>query len=497
MNWWKTLALSAGLGFCSLGLQAQIKPSTPTKNGGYHIRVKLDNYDNDTLILGYRLGSKTYVKDTCIGKNKNGEWVFKKDETLEGGLYIILLKPDNIYFEFLVPDEKDQQNLSLYTKPEGKDLIKNLKIQGSKDNTLFLDYLAFINSQRQKAEDLNNKITEAESKQETEKVAEYRKKLENINKEVLEYQNNLVRNHPKSLSASLLSASQMPEVPKEIQDQGQEAAYRYYKAHYFDGFNWSDPRLIRTPIMEEKIETYLEKLVFQIPDSVIQGVEDIMHMVEKGGDKEVYKYVTAHLLNKYAASKVICMDAVYVHIGRKYYCGARKPEWVEAEQLQKICENVAELEPVLCGRPAPPIQLRDIATGNPVSLYSTKADYTIVYFWDPTCGNCTKASEAMVPIYKKFKDKNVLFLGICSKTWNEVDQCKEKIKDKQLEWINLSDESYPLAIVKKYYDIKMNPYIYLLDKDKKIMFKRLDPQQVEEILDRELNKDKEKPKSGK
>jgi hypothetical protein len=56
-----------------------------------------------------------------------------------------------------------------------------------------------------------------------------------------------------------------------------------------------------------------------------------------------------------------------------------------------------------------------------------------------------------------------------------------------MKWLNTSDKNYPLAVVKKYYDVKMNPYLYLLDKDKKIMFKRIDPDQVDEILQREFD----------
>ncbi len=56
-----------------------------------------------------------------------------------------------------------------------------------------------------------------------------------------------------------------------------------------------------------------------------------------------------------------------------------------------------------------------------------------------------------------------------------------------MDFINVSDDAYPLAVVKKKYDIKVNPYLMLLDKDKKILWKRLDPNQVKDILERELN----------
>jgi peroxiredoxin len=123
-----------------------------------------------------------------------------------------------------------------------------------------------------------------------------------------------------------------------------------------------------------------------------------------------------------------------------------------------------------------------------MNLYELKAPFTAVYFWDPTCGNCSKTSKKLVPVYEKYKKYGFEVFGICSKTWKELDQCKKKIKDQKMEFINTSEEAYPLAVAKKMYDIKVNPYIMLLDADKKIMWKRIDPKQVDEILAREYEK---------
>ena len=116
----------------------------------HKINVKIDDYTNDTLILGYRLGKQTYVRDTLTQKNDKGEFVFEdKDETLEGGIYLILTKPSNTYFEFLVPDKEDQKDIRIRTKIiNGNDMSTHLKIEGSADNKAFLDYLAFLRDMR-------------------------------------------------------------------------------------------------------------------------------------------------------------------------------------------------------------------------------------------------------------------------------------------------------------------------------------------------------------
>jgi peroxiredoxin len=473
--------------------------ATSTVEAQYNIRVKIADYKNDTLILGYRFGKQTYVKDTCIRKAGTEEFVFAKKDTLDGGVYLVLLKPTNTYFEFLIPDQrekpKDQKNMRIETRlnPDG-DLIRDLKITGSPDNTAFIDYLHFLNRMRTKSEGL---VKEKEAaKGNAEKEAEIGKKLEMLNDSVTIYQKNLVEKNPNYLSAKLIKASPTPIVPKDIEAQGQEASYRYFKSKYFDGVDWSDARLIRTPIMEEKIEFYLEKLVIQAPDSVIGACEELIGWAKAGKNKDMYQYVSSHLLNKYAKSQVICMDAVYVHLGEKYYCNGGA-EWVGKEQLEKICDNVNELRPLRCGSPAMEIAAKNIVDGAPFKLSSLvgKNRYLVLFFWDPACGNCGKAAEKLAPIYNRFKPYGLEVVGICSKEWKDVEDCRKKATEKNMTWINLSDEAYPLAVIKKTYAIKMNPYIYLYDKEMKLMYKRLDPEQVGDIVQRDLQQILDDPNS--
>ena len=175
---------------CCCAAIAPAQTGNKTAKNHYNIRVKIEGYPNDTLILGYRLGKQTYVKDTCIGKNEKGEFVFSKKDTLKGGIYLALLKPSNNYFEFLVPNDKDQQDMQVYTKmtPEN-DLVKHLKIDGSDDNKVFTDYLHYLGTIRDRSE-AYNKERDAAAK-DSNRVKEIDKKQLGLNDEVTNYQKNL------------------------------------------------------------------------------------------------------------------------------------------------------------------------------------------------------------------------------------------------------------------------------------------------------------------
>ncbi|MGH1339816.1 MAG: DUF5106 domain-containing protein [Aureispira sp.] len=455
--------------------------SLMAQDDAYTIRVTIDNYENDTCILGYHMGKQIYVQDTLTERNAQGEFVFKGDKPLDGGMYLILTKPNNIYFDFLIASDEDQKDMVFRTKLEGKDLNKHLKAKNSPPNALFYAYLEYLNDRRAEEGRL---VKELEAEKDEAKKKKIQEKRVAIEAKVRNYQLNLTKEHPTSLAAKLILAATPPKVPEGL---SREQGFYYYRARFWDNFDWADERLIRTNAFKNKLENWTENLTVKVPDSMIVAVDYVLSNLKKAGNKKMFRYGAAELLNKYAKTKVICMDAVYVFIGEKYYCnGGSSVDWVDSAQLEKICANVQTLKPLQCGLYAPNIRLKKM-DGTPIDLYDVKAEFVALYFWDPDCGNCSKTTDKLVPVYNEYKDKGFEVFGICSKTWKEIDKCKKKIADKKMDFINVSDDAYPLAVVKKKYDIKVNPYLMLLDKDKKILWKRLDPNQVKDILERELN----------
>lgn len=115
-------------------------------------------------------------------------------------------------------------------------------------------------------------------------------------------------------------------------------AYRYYKSHFFDNINFQDGWLVRTPIFSGKIEYYIKSLTKQIPDSVIVAAD---FLVEKAkANKELFKYVVSYITISY---ETINMDAVFIHMGEKYYT-KDQAYWLDEAQLVKIKNKVQKLK---------------------------------------------------------------------------------------------------------------------------------------------------------
>ena len=133
---------------------------------------------------------------------------------------------------------------------------------------------------------------------------------------------------------------------KGLEAEIQKQKWEYYKNHYFDNINLVDSRLLRTPFFYNKVEDYLDKLTVQHPDSIITAVDLLLNKMKPS--KENFKNFTVIFLNKYAKSKIVGMDAVYVHIVNNYYATG-DADWIEQEQLNKILENANTLKPILIG----------------------------------------------------------------------------------------------------------------------------------------------------
>jgi len=117
-------------------------------NDGYRIEIEIDNYEPDTLVVGYYFGKQTLVLDTLL-KNTDGGFLLQDTASLDAGVYLLLLKPDNQFVQFLV-DEKEQE----FTISFDAEDLTEVDIEGSFDNKLFNDYMIFLRGKRKLREPL-------------------------------------------------------------------------------------------------------------------------------------------------------------------------------------------------------------------------------------------------------------------------------------------------------------------------------------------------------
>lgn len=472
-----------------LGLSAEIKAQASVKNYNYTFTVAglPDSLDSAVYVANY-YGGKQYYYDTLL-VGKDGKFSMQGD-SIKGGIYSIIMWDRKSYFEFVVNEPK----ISMVTR--FNDYINSMKVDVSEENKNFYEYLRLINDKTSLANSLKEKLKTAEGKDKD--AAE--EALRAIDKEVVSYKENFIQDNPNLLISKVFKASEEPNIPeyKEIKDEKERQKRRYveFKQQYLIGVDFADERLLRTPVLHNKLNYYITKLTPQVPDSIIAAAD--MLVSQTGGNKEMKKYIVHTITSKYEDSKIMGMDAVLVHMGENYYC-PDQAWWLSEDKLEKFCERVNAMSPLLIGKQAPNLILLD-TTGKWQNLYEVKAKFTVLYFWDSGCGHCKKVTPKLLEVYEQYKDKGVEVYAVGTEFEN--DDWKKYIHKNGLNWINVSDtpeaneNAYELIKQGKTtleslnfrdtYDIFSTPKVFLLDANKKIVATKLSPEQIGGFIDDQL-----------
>ncbi len=451
---------------------------------GYMIKAKIDGYNGGKCQLAYRYEAQMYLEVDSVMMDKKGVVVFKGEEPLKRGIYLVVL-PDKNFFELLIGDE---QEITVETDKEN--IIKGMEIKGSLDNELFYGFLKFWTQKQEENKKLEAelqilKAIEKPKKSDEQRIEEINRQLKSNDEAAKAYQIKIAEKNPSIFYAKVLNAMQEIEIPDPPKDPkgnmiDSNFTYKYYKAHFWDNIDLTEDGLVRTPILKNKFNTYMDKLTLQIPDSIIKSVDYLINRTPK--ESELIKYFLANMLNKYANSNIMGMDAVYVHIVDNYYANGYA-YWVDETNLFRIKDRAKSLSPILIGKEAPQMVLKN-TEGKYVSMHdvASKHKYTILFFWDPDCGHCKKAVPKLDKAFQDLKGKgiDVAIYSACVEV--EDEKWKKFVKEKDLhDWIHVADierHSY----FRSDYDINSTPKIFIVDQNKKIIAKRLGAEQVEDFI---------------
>ncbi len=418
----------------------------------HNIKVRINGLQDTSLILGHYFNKKMLVNDTIKLDNK-GEGVFKGDSLLHGGVYVIYM-PDKTYFDIIIDDKQDFSFTVDKEKP-----IESMVIKGNPQQKIFNDYTKFIVDLQKKAKILQDSI---KNNPKGKSVKQWKTKLTEYGKQVDERQKKIISDNKGTFLSSFLTALRDVEIPKfdnmNLPDSViNRKRYNYYKNHYFDNIDLSDNRMLYTPFLSNKLETYFNKVILQIPDSVVKQSVKVVELAK--GDKEMEKYLIQYVFNNANESKIMGMDAALVQIAEKYYLNG-KAYWVDSKFMDKLEDRVRKIKPTIIGNVAHDLKLYS-ANNEGYKLSEIYAPITILIFWEPNCGHCKKEIPKLKElVWDKYRDKGVKIFAV----YTQVDKKEwtDFVTEKQVdEWINVYDP-YNQSNFRELFDIYSTPTIYIL-----------------------------------
>ncbi|MBU3713509.1 MAG: redoxin domain-containing protein [Ferruginibacter sp.] len=496
----KAYLLSFSLALIGLCAIAQKKPRatqnkenhtanvfSPKKDSSFLITLKSKNFKEGIAYLCYRMGEKLNVEDSAAVNGK-GIAIFEGNRRLPGGIYTVVFPGKNHTADFFLDKEQE-----ILIEADTADLI-NMKVIGSPENKLFYEYQKFVGEKGTLMQ--NEKMAYITSSTKADSVLHEEKYLQ-YNKELTAYRENIIKNQPESMMAVMLNAMKEPELPIKKAKSRQDTLdnYHYYKKHYWDGVTFMDERIIRTPFFMPKLEQYYRDILPQIPDSLIQDIDYKLLLARTC--PEMFKFLLNWVTDEYLNPKIMGLDAVFVHLFEKYHSKGIS-SWLNEKQMETISRRAYMQMSNLIGATAANLEMMD-STGKTKELYSVAGDYTLVVFWDPTCGHCKEEIPRIDSIYQaSWKKRNVKIYAVLTEpdkktewvnyikehkigAWTHVYQTKEQEK-------SITDSGRPGF--RQLYDVISTPTLFLLDKDKRIVGKKLSWQQLDDFLQTKWNEKK-------
>ena len=459
---------------------------------GYEIKVTLKPFKSGYIYLGHYSGKQYPIVDSAK-LNEKSEAVFKGAKKLGGGIYLVVYPAKNNFFEVLIDK---QQHFSVIA--DTATLRRHKQFVNSPDNLLFDSYQTFMTSKGRAIDSAKRNLAAATTAKDS---AHWRGALAEQDSLIVAYRKNIMSKYPATILSALLHLMEEPVTPPAAKHPGGKYdsafAYRYFKDHYWDGINFFDERNARTPasLFDERLDKYYNTLVYPSADSVIKELDWMLGYASI--NEEMSKFLLIKFVNRYLQQKYMWEDAVFVHLYEKYF-SQKEYSWLTPQGKKTITDRAYSLMANIMGNSAENISLPD-TTGRILSLYAdTTARFTIVCFWDPTCSHCKETLPILDSMYRaKWKADGVKIFAIAKETSGTKKDWLSFINEHHLkDWTNVyyskeEEKKRVDASIPGYsqlYDVQTLPTVYLLDKDKRIVAKKLTWQQTDDILQLKIKK---------
>lgn len=436
----------------------------------------LSGLKNTRVTLGYYLGGQAYRLDSVLLGVTSEEVVFRP-KNLVPGVYFLRTGPTRL-FDFMVASATDSFVVrGSLARPEA------LTAENSPENTAYFSF----ETERKKLED---KITAQEQMLDmvgraTNGDPAALKPLQNQLDALFQAGDSMAidfsENHPNLLYAKMLRSVRPPKVPPKwkptLNGKPNPAYARWQRAHYFDHTDFADERLLRNTFWHSFFDGFFARHVVAQPDSLMRGIDEVLAKMPRNG--AFYQFALLRLTQFFEQNESPGADRIFVHLVDKYL-GKDETPWLDIATLERLAYKADAHRPNLTGSLAVNIELAD-EQGKTHTLYGLKAPVTMLVFYSPLCEHC---KEMMPKIYQTYLDYTPKGLTAMALNTDKQQVYWKKFVDQQgWQWIDLASAQGIENLEKQFSAVNL-PVIYLLDKDKRIVAKRVWPERLGEVLSR-------------
>lgn len=452
----------------------------------YAINPVFSQTDTTTLVItmkgikstkaywGNYFSGRYYFVDSCQVDTLSGKMSFIQTN-IQKGLYFVSVKEGKL-FDFVL-DQPGKR----YVFKGNMAHQDSLRVENSPENKAYLTFeakrrakLATIQKQQDWYDMLRRATNDPKAIKDMEnKINRQRLGLDSIAEQQ-------IKKYPTHWYSKMLAASRVPKPPKNLNPtvQGRLSAgyLAWVRRHYWDNTDLRDSTLLRSDVWPRFFNEFFVRWVHPIPDSATADIDRLLAKAPKNG--ALYRYIVLELTKGYEMSERPGADRMFVHMVDRYQRKNETP-WLDFVTLENLSAKAELFRPNLTGNPAPPLNGLLDDGNNPVSLQSIEAPFLLLIFYSPLCHHCMDVMPDVYKTWQKFAPKGLKALAVSSD--DQYPYWKNFIEKQQWDWIDAADPSRKTEFIAPFLAYNL-PVLYLLDKDKKIVWKRLPIEQLEETL---------------
>lgn len=438
---------------------------------GYRIEAKFAGMTGGECKLVFHYGEQMFVaKDGRI--DQEGKVVFESEKPLERGLYLLAF-PRRVVEVFV----GDEQRFSVSV--DTANVVETIQFVGSEDNQRYYDYQRELREDQKRFEEVY--LKKGLNKPDADKN-EIREIAIEYNKEQRKKLAKLAKKHPNSLAITMLRGYLDPELPSPKKPDGgidSTALYFYHKAHYFDNMNFDEEGIVRSPMLHQRLKAFFDNMVAPYTDSITKESDIIL---AKAQNRTVRKYIVSYLSKRYEVLRTLGQDGIYPYLLEKYY--VNEPHLWDSTTVASAQKVVDIQKPLIIGKVIPNLILSD-TLGRPIELHELKADYTILFLFNPGCGHCKGEAPHLMELFETVKSKDYTLTIMTGTVFNNEADWLNFIRQYNMQPLLNGRDAWGTVDFNRFNTFAY-PTIYVLDKDKRIVAKHIEVKQVLPLVEADI-----------
>lgn len=424
---------------------------------GNVVKCKISDCKYEKAILLSVYGSDNTPIDSV--KIRNNSFTFEMKDEYSTGMYRLMFN-DTSFFSVLYNNE------TISIEANNNLDINSIIIRESDENKIFYEYLlneAESSEQISKIFSIAQRLYFQDKEKYKDSINNLRIEAEKIDIAKRDYALKLAGENKQLFVSKILRSMQIPDLASfsaEHPTNDYTSNKEFLKEYYFHNVVFEESSLLNTEVIYRMFNSYFKSIIdCSNHKELTMGIDLVLRESKK--NREIYLYVLELLIRSFNDAE---WEEEYFYILSNYI----DKDSIDKAWAKKAMNDLAKIQSLAIGKKAPPIDCINIK-GQYASLYSIDMDATLILFWSADCDHCLELIPQIKSCLQPFCGKTEVFaisVDVDQMLWRRAIKTNEL-----LNWNNIAAPEGLENEILRNYNVSYTPTMYLLNKQKEILLK--------------------------